>query len=118
MGLFDVSINKKLKSKTILDKLKVELSSSSKDVSSTSNQLICKSYKIPKSLLRYDLDIKLNNNELSIEGELQDVIFLVVLIVLGILFTYGVLVIVVAAYALLQKRITQKTIEAILKKIE
>ena len=118
MGIFDVSIKKTNHSKTSLETFKETLTSSSQEVSSDQQSLTAHFYKPKGSLLTYHLTITKEHNELFIEGELQGVIYLVVLIVLGILFTYGVGVILVAGYAYLQKKTAEKELNLLIERLE
>lgn len=96
MGLFDVYIERNLeKSKIeVVNYLKNELTPLSKNTTTSENSLIFENFKPKYSLLNYNLEIVANeskkNISLNIFGELQNLWVLVILIIIGILLTYGI----------------------------
>lgn len=119
MGIFDISTQQKShnieKNEQIINKLKVDFESLSSDFESNNNLYIFKNFKAPKCLLNYDLKASIKKSKesftIDFEGELQNAWILVILIILGILFTYGIGVALVAAFAYLQKLTATKYIE-------
>jgi uncharacterized membrane protein len=75
------------------------------------------------SILKYNLSIILNKTNkgfnLAIDGELQQfyVLILFVLIILGIIFTFGIAIIFIVLFAYLQKRKTSQFLEKKLEKL-
>jgi len=121
MGFFDLSINKKLDSnkKEIIEKLKKNFSPLSDESTLEKDTLTFKNFKAKKTLLTYDLCIEIesskNSISLNIFGELLNVWILVVLILLGILFTYGFGVIILVLFVYFQKLTATKYINKILE---
>ncbi|QKF80790.1 hypothetical protein [Halarcobacter ebronensis] len=126
MGIFDISTQQKSykieKKDEVVKLLKEKLSTFSKETESTKSQLIFRKFKPSNLYLYYDLivDIKAEKESftLSFEGELQNVWILVVLIVLGILFTYGFGLIIVVLFTFLQKKVATKYIESTFEEIK
>jgi len=120
MGFFDVDFEKELNAPKIetLDFLEKKLTPFSKEKEKGKKFLILKNFKLNRSLLQYDLNINFIESKkchsLNIYGELQNLWILVILIVTGIMFTYGIGVIIVIAYTYYQKRTTSKFIESII----
>lgn len=126
MGLFDVVIreeitsqkSKKEISKVLEDKIKVY---SDEQVSTKDDVIILNSFK--SSILKYNLSINLDKSNkgfnVAIDGELQQfyILIFLALIILSILFTFGIGVIFVVVFAFLQKRSTTKVINSLLKDI-
>lgn len=126
MGIFDISTQLKShnteKKEEILNLLKERFKENSASIEETKNSLVFKKFKGKKVLLNYDLKIDINSSKesfsLDIEGELQNAWILVILIVFSIIFTYGIGVILVIAFAFLQKLTATKFIEESFEKIK
>lgn len=126
MGLFDIGIREELYSKkskeeilnTIQDSVK---DFSKEDVDFEKGKLLLEGFKA--SILKYNLSIDLEKSNskyiLTIDGELQQfyVLIFLALIILSILFTYGIGVILIIAFAFLQKRSSTKFINSLIKDI-
>ena len=124
MGLFDVGIREEIssqKSKKEISKLleeKIENYSDEK-TKVEDDLIILNNFK--SSILKYNLSIHLDKSNkgynLSIDGELQQfyILIFLVLIVLSILFTFGIGVIFVVIFAFLQKKSTTKVINSLIK---
>lgn len=118
MGFFDIQIQKDITlTKEQQTQLKNNLLEKSKEAKEEKRSFECKAFKLSSASLRYNLSVVASKNSLTINGELQHVLLLTVLIVLAILFTYGFGVIVIVAYAFYQKRLATKYIEEVLKSI-
>lgn len=124
MGLFDVSVRKEITSKKtrdeILDFLDKKLKNDSyKEMNRTATSIILDKYKAPSSYLKYNVNIDFekqkDKTELNIYGELQDVWFFVIFIVLAILFTQGIAIIPLVGFVYYQKRVVSKYLEEILE---
>ncbi len=122
MGLFDITMKKDIRKQNktkLLNTLKEMIEPHSKENATfEDNQLHLENFKAPDSLLKYNVTATIENNELFIEGELQQVIFLVILILFGILFTYGILVILIVGYAYYQKSVATKFINTLLEQLK
>ena len=126
MGIFDISTQKKShnieKKEEIINNLNEKFKAISDEYESNNNLFIFKKFKAEKSFLSYDLKVTVKESKesftIDFEGELQNVWVLVLLIVLGILFTYGIGVILVAAFAYLQKKSSTKFIETSFEQIK
>lgn len=126
MGIFDISTQLKShnteKKEEIINLLKERFKENSASIEETKNSLVFKKFKGKKVLLNYDLKIDINSSKesfsLDIEGELQNAWILVILIVFSIIFTYGIGVILVIAFAFLQKLTATKFIEESFEKIK
>jgi len=124
MGLFDVGIreeiasqkSKKEISKVLEEKIKVY---SDEKVSTKDDVIILNNFK--SSILKYNLSINLDKSNkgfnVAIDGELQQfyILIFLALIILSILFTFGIGVIFVVVFAFLQKRSTTKVINSLLE---
>ncbi len=124
MGLFDVGIreeiasqkSKKEISKVLEEKIKVY---SDEEVSTKDDVIILNNFK--SSILKYNLSINLDKSNkgfnVAIDGELQQfyILIFLALIILSILFTFGIGVIFVVVFAFLQKRSTTKVINSLLE---
>ena len=124
MGLFDVGIreeiasqkSKKEISKILEEKIKVY---SDEKVSTKDDVIILNNFK--SSILKYNLSINLDKSNkgfnVAIDGELQQfyILIFLALIILSILFTFGIGVIFVVVFAFLQKRSTTKVINSLLE---
>lgn len=119
MGLFDIKIEHKTKSKKdILPSLKTELQSNSKESLIKKNKLTLNKFKPPKSFLNYNLEIDLSQNSINIEGELQNVLIITILIILSILLTQGIGVILIVAYVYYQKTVATKYLNSLIEKLK
>lgn len=126
MGLFDISIKKQMKLKNSKEhfyefmkkKLTKEREYETKLENNTLNIEKCHL----DTLLKYNTQIQIikikNENELIINGELHDTLILTILIILAILLTYGIGVILVVAYAYLQKKKASIFLEKLIKDYE
>ena len=123
MGLFDVSIKDKLK-KDIVNKDFIEFMK--KNIQKDRDYEILEdnhSIELKKShldtLLKYNTKIEIDSSkkekEVNVEAELADTLILTVVILLGILLTYGIGVIIVVAFAYLQKKKANAYIETLIK---
>jgi hypothetical protein len=120
MGLFDVNIRQELESKKteegFLDYLEKKLKNDTyKELNKTPSTLTLDKYKAPNAFMKFNLSITfdtINNKEyLCVDGELQDVWFLVVFIVLAILLTQGIAIIPLIGFVYYQKRLVSKYLE-------
>lgn len=123
MGLFDIHIKKDLETKKdeVVKYLENKLTPFCKDSTISNNTLFFKSFKPKSSLLTYDLNIDIEKSKKSISlnifGELLHVWILVILVVTGILFTYGVGVILVILVVFYQKTVATKYLNKLLDDI-
>lgn len=124
MGLFDVSVNKEITSKKtrdeMLDFLDKKLKNDSyKEMDRTATSILLDKYKAPGTYLKYNVNIDFEKQKekikLNIYGELQDVWFFVVFIVLAILFTQGIAIIPLVGFVYYQKRVVSKYLEELLE---
>ena len=119
MGIFDISTKQKSfsveKKEQIIALLTKEFSQVSQKTSSSKNQLNFKNFSPKNVYLNYDLVVNIESSSdtftLNFEGELQNLWILVILIILGILFTYGFGLIVIVLFVFLQKKVATKYIE-------
>jgi hypothetical protein len=122
MGLFDVSIKRKVNTtntKSVLSYFETAVKGCSKQtVETTKEELSLEKFKVENSVLRYNLKINVTSSEIAIEGELQDVWMIVIFIALGILFTYGVGLIVVVAFVYYQKVVATRYFNALINKLQ
>jgi len=119
MGFFDVTLQKDISfNKNQLNELKSSLDKQATQSKVVNNRLEVTHFQRDSSWLKYNLTVQAFKNKLTINGELQQVIMLTVLIVLAILLTYGFGVILVVAYTYYQKREATKYLEALVAKIE
>lgn len=119
MGFFDVTLQKDISfNKNQLNELKSSLDKQATHSKVVNNRLEVTDFQRDSSWLKYNLTVQAFKNKLTINGELQQVIMLTVLIVLAILLTYGFGVILVVAYTYYQKREATKYLEALVAKIE
>ncbi len=123
MGLFDIQIKKDIQTQKdeVINYLENKLTPFSKDSTISNNALFFKGFKPKSSLLTYDLNIDIEKSKrcisLNIFGELLHVWILVILVVTGILFTYGIGVILVIIYVFYQKTVTTKYLNNLLDNI-
>ena len=126
MGLFDISIRKEISSQKskeeLLKSFEKKIKGFSKETPIHKNEkLLLNSFKT--SILKYDLSVSLEKTSkgfnLLIDGELQQfyVLILVVLVILGIAITMGIGVILVVAFAYLQKHYASKFINLLINEI-
>jgi len=127
MGLFDVFLQKELKinksKEELLYLIKMELSNSSKKGPSFENGNLClDNFRAPTSLLKYNLSLDLEQSNdkyiLTVNGELQNVITILFVILFSILYTYGFGVILVVAFSFFQKKFVEKYLEKTIEKLE
>ncbi|WP_320035846.1 hypothetical protein [Halarcobacter sp.] len=126
MGIFDISTQQKShnieKKDEIINNLINTFEPISEEFESNNNLYIFKKFKAEKTFLSYDLKATVRESKesfaIDFEGELQNAWILVILIVLGILLTYGIGVILVAAFAYLQKKSSTKYIETTFEKLK
>ncbi len=122
MGLFDVNIKRKVKitdKKMILSYFENALKhSSSKPVVKEKEHLGLEKFKAKNAFLKYNLNMKIENSELIVEGELQNAWVFVILIVLGILFTYGIGVIIIVAFIYYQKIVSTRYLNVLIDTFE
>lgn len=123
MGLFDIQIKKDIQTQKdeVIKYLENKLTPFCKDSTINNKTLFFKGFKPKSSLLTYDLNIDIEkskrNISLNIFGELLNVWILVILVVTGILFTYGIGVILVIIYVFYQKTVTTKYLNNLLDNI-
>ncbi len=123
MGLFDIQIKKDIQTQKdeVTKYLENKLTPFCKDSTISNKTLFFKGFKPKSSLLTYDLNIDIEKSKrcisLNIFGELLHVWILVILVVTGILFTYGIGVILVIIYAFYQKTVTTKYLNNLLDNI-
>lgn len=111
MGLFDIGIRKEIslkKNSEPLNLLKDKISNDSKEpVSIENNKLLLNNFKPKGVFLKFNLESQIvaegKKSILVIDGELQQVLLIVVLIVLSILFTYGLGLILIVGFTYFQK---------------
>ena len=121
MGFFDVSMNKEVKvsKEEILTYLKKEFTPLCNETTIENKSILFQNFKAKGTLLTYDLNINIEKTKdrqlLEIDGELLNVWILVIIIVLGILFTYGIGVILIVGFAYYQKVAATKYINKILE---
>lgn len=119
MSLFNVSLKEKIKidKKQLLDSLYMKLIDNKEYESSKHNN----SFKIEKcklnTLTRFNIKVSFNSNEIFVEAELHDTLILTIFVVLSILLTYGIGVVLVVAFAYLQKRKATTYLNDLLKQI-
>ncbi len=123
MGFFDIHIKKDLETKKdeVIKYLENKLNPFCKDSTISEKTLFFKGFKPKSSLLTYDLNIDIEKSKKSISlnifGELLHVWILVILVVTGILFTYGIGVILVILFVFYQKTLATKYINKLLDNI-
>ncbi|RXJ85631.1 hypothetical protein [Arcobacter sp. CECT 8985] len=126
MGIFDISIQQKShnieKKDEIINRLNDTFKTLSEEFESNNDLFVFKKFKAEKCFLSYDLKATVKKTKesftIDFEGELQNVWILVILIVIGILVTYGIGVILIAFFAYLQKKSSTKYIENTFEKIK
>jgi hypothetical protein len=123
MGLFDIQIKKDIQTQKdeVINYLENKLTPFSKDTTISEKTLFFKGFKPKSSLLTYDLNIDIEKSKKSISlnifGELLHVWILVILVVTGILFTYGIGVILVIVFVFYQKITSTKYLNNLLDNI-
>ncbi|TLP39481.1 hypothetical protein [Arcobacter arenosus] len=123
MGLFDIQIKKDIQTQKdeVINYLENKLTPFSKDTTISEKTLFFKGFKPKSSLLTYDLNIDIEKSKKSISlnifGELLHVWILVILVVTGILFTYGIGVILVIVFVFYQKITATKYLNNLLDNI-
>ena len=119
MGFFDVSLHKDISlDKNQLNELKSDLEKYSTQTKVVNNRLEATFFQLDSSWLKYNITVQSFKNKLTLNGELQQVIMLTVLIVLAILLTYGFGVVIVVAYAYYQKVKATQYLEETLSKVQ
>ncbi|GEM_PF-1164337 len=127
MGLFDVVLQKELKIKKskeeLLTLIKAELSNSSKNKPSFENGILClNNFRAPTSILKYNLSANLEKTNdkyhLTVNGELQQVVIILFVILFSILYTYGLGVILVVAFTFFQKKFAEKYLTKTIEELE
>lgn len=120
MGIFDVSIQKKIKAKekeNLIKYLENELYLNGYEPVVENPSLQVENFRAKNALLKYNLTITQQDNDLLIEGELQQVLIITILILLSILFTQGLGVIVIVAVTYYQKVFTTKYLNMLIDKV-
>lgn len=123
MGFFDIHIKKDLETQKdeVVKYLENKLTPFCKDSTFSDTTLFFKSFKPESSLLTFDLNIDIEKSKkslsLNIFGELLHVWILAILVVTGILFTYGVGVILVIVFVYYQKTVATKYLNNLLDNI-
>lgn len=123
MGLFDINIRKEIQvdKDKLIKQLEQELTLSSEELNIEKNTLLFKNFKPKGTFVNYDLNINLekskNSISLDIFGELLNVWIFVIIIVLGILFTYGIGVIIIVLFVYYQKIVATKYLNKFLEDI-
>jgi hypothetical protein len=119
MGFFDITLQKETSlNQTQLMQLQSKLQGNALKVESKNSGLEIIDFKPPSSLLKYHVKLEQHHNQLTVNGELQQVLFLTILIVLAILFTYGLAVIVIVGYVYYQKKAATNYLEALLLNVQ
>lgn len=122
MGLFDVSIKNKLKKDTVHKDFfefmkKKFLKKREYETLEDNHSLEFKKLHLD-TLLKYNTKIEIDSSkkdkEVFVEAELADTLILTILVLLGILFTYGIGVILVVAFTYLQKKKATKYLETLI----
>jgi len=123
MGLFDVSIKDKLKkdivNKDFIEFMKKNIQKDRDYETLEDNHSIELKKSHLDTLLKYNTKIEIDSSkkekEVNVEAELADTLILTVVILLGILLTYGIGVIIVVAFAYFQKKKANAYIETLIK---
>ena len=122
MGLFDVSIKNKLKKDTVHKDFfefmkKKFLKEKDYEVLQDNQSIEIKKLHLD-TLLKYNTKVEIDSSkkekEVIVEAELADTLILTVLVLLGILFTYGIGVILVVVFTYLQKKKATKYLETLI----
>ena len=111
MGMFDIQFTKEIKSKEEKDGLfqfiKTELQKNKEYENTIEKNTLTINKCHVNTLTKYNLNIELQANkkagEIIVNGELLDTLILAILIILAILFTYGIGVAVVVGFVYYQK---------------
>ena len=125
MGMFDIQFSNKIKlaygNVHVFEFLKKQLQKDKTYVNRIEeNTLFVSKCKI-NTLLRYNLDIDIQTNkkdrtsEINVYGELQDTLLLAILVILSIVFTYGLGIILVIAFTYYQKVVATKELEILIQ---
>lgn len=125
MGLFDISIKKKIKVDTkehFFEFMKKQLIKDKEYETKVENSSLIIQKCHLSSLLKYNTTMNISKikdeNELIINAELHDTLILTILIILAILLTYGIGVVLVVAFTYLQKKKATKYLETLIKDYE
>lgn len=111
MGIFDLHIKKEIETKEQTNSLEEFIKANSKEFNPLKEGFKAKKFKPKGSLLSYDISSSKTKKEFTLEGILNEVLILTILVVLSILFTYGAGVIIVVIYTYYQKRKINKLLE-------
>ncbi len=110
MSLFNIEILENIKNQNLkkeyIDNLKNNLVSK-ENIQETKNSLLLKKCHL-NTLLKYDVSLEFIDNKIKVKAELYDTLILTVLVILSILFTYGVGVILIIVFTYFQKRKASK----------
>lgn len=116
MSLFNVSIKEKTKKESDLLSLVYNELTQSKEYESTKDK---NSFLIEKcnldTILRFNTKANISSSELELNAELHDTLILTILVILSILFTSGIGVIFIVAFAYLQKRKADAYLKELIK---
>lgn len=126
MGLFDIGIRKEIESKKnteTLNLLKQKISNDSKETATfDKDKLLLNKFSPTGVFLKFNLEAQVvpdgKKSILVIDGELQQVLLLVILIVISILFTYGFGVILVIGFTYFQKHLATKYLNHIIDELK
>lgn len=113
MGIFDINIKTDNTDASVQNITKHLQECSKEVIENGKNSMELKGYKPQGSLLKYNLKIIQNKEGISVEGELLNTLIITVFIVLGILFTYGLLVVIIIGYVYYQKRAVSNYLKAL-----
>ena len=119
MSLFNVSINEPTKKdkKELFDSLYAQLLKNQNCESTKGNH----SFEIQKcklnTILRFNTKVAIESKSIQVDAELHDTLLLTILVVIGILLTYGIGVILVIAFAYLQKRKAETYLKDFISKV-
>ena len=126
MGMFDISLVKKVKIKKtkqdFLEFLQKRLTKDNTYETNIQNDTLTIQKSHIDTLLKYNLNAEIKTskkeNELIINAELHDTLILTIVIILAILLTYGIGVVFVVAFTYLQRRKGTKYLETLIKDYE
>lgn len=126
MGMFDISLVKKVKIKKtkqdFLEFLQKRLTKDKTYETNIQNDTLTIQKSHIDTLLKYNLNAEIKTskkeNELIINAELHDTLILTIVIILAILLTYGIGVVFVVAFTYLQRRKGTKYLETLIKDYE
>ena len=124
MGMFDIQFSNKIKSTYgnihVFEFLKRQLQKNKTYTNRVEeNTLFMGKCKI-NTLLRYNLEIDIQTNkkdktsEIIVNGELHDTLLLAILVILSIIFTYGLGIILVIGFTYYQKVVATKQLQTLI----